>query len=282
MNKLLRKDGEMEEAEVLEHIPRLACRYCSSFHTVRYGMTWRKKQRYLCRDCRKTFMDNGAAPGMKSPVVVLASALNRFYQDTASLHEIRRSLFQQYGVQPDHANIRRWIVRYTRQAVIALAGAQPRVGREWVMHETRVATNMSGSKPIWLWDIMDSETRFLLATGISIRHSALDCNALFDLAVRRAGSKPEVVFADPGIPIEGYFEEVRPTTNDVRHVLQPLKSRISILRRLRGRGTAHLIVSGWTVHYNFFCLHEELGGKTPAAAAGLEPPLKNWTDVVAM
>jgi hypothetical protein len=44
--------------------------------------------------------------------------------------------------------------------------------------------------------------------------------------------------------------------------------------------TARALLDGWLVYYNFFRLHEALGDKTPAEAAGIKFPFKNWLDVV--
>lgn len=276
---------------------RIACKFCDSLLTVRYGLTSTKRQRYLCHGCRRTFVDNDAPPGMRYPVPVIASALNQFYE-AASLHWIRRHLMLQHGMQPDHANIRRWILRYTRQAVMSLSGIRPQVGRVWAADETRLSTRSSGSQVVWLWDIMDTETRFLLATGFSAKRSALDFDALLDLAARRAAGWPELVFADVLVPqieaTQGRFVsasregmvgrsfEVRPSTNSARRVLGVLRDRNPILQRLGNRNTAHLVVSGWAVHYNFFRPHPGLGGKTPAEAAQVNTPLKNWSDVVTL
>lgn len=244
----------------------------------------------------KTFADNGAPPGMRYPVPVIASALNQFYE-AASLHQISKYLRLQYGMGPDHANIRRWIFRYTRQAVIALSGIRPQASKTWVVDETRLITRAYGSQTMWFWDIIDIETRFLLATGFSAKRSALDFNALFDLAARRTSIRPGTVLADVLIPqieaTQGRFVsggegvvassfEVRPSTDSARLMLGVLRDRNPILQRLGNRNTAHLVVSGWAVHYNFFRPHPELGSKTPAEAAGIQSSLKSWADVVAM
>lgn len=220
---------------------------------------------------------------MKSPMFVIASALTKFYQDADSLHGIRCSLLREHGVHPQTSNIRKWTISYARQATMALAGARPQVGQEWAICETYAIMRMRGSSSniVWLCDIMDTQTRFLLATGISMRHDVLDFKALFDLALRRAGSKPEVVFADTAIPIEGDFK-IRASTNSVQCVLEALKSRTLILRRLMNHRTPHLIASGWAVNYNFFHPLPELGGKTPAEAAGVRTTFKSWADVVVM
>ena len=287
----------MEEVALLESPVKPVCRYCGAFVVVRFGLTPnRKRQRYLCRNCYKTFTDNGAAPGMRYPSLVIASALNQFYE-AASLHWVCRHLMLQYGMQPDHANIRRWISRYTRQAVIALSGARAQVGKIWAASETRIMTRASMSRAVWLWDIVDIETRFLLATGFSMKKSVLDFGVLLDLATRRTNTWPDVILTDELIPQIGATQgqlvagregmaassfTVRVSTGQARRILGVLRDRSQILQRLGNRNTAHLAVSGWAVHYNFFRPHPRLGGKTPAEAAGIQSPLKSWEDVVKM
>src|SRR3989338_9169083 len=167
----------MEQVAILKSSARTACKFCDSLLTVRLGFTHARKQRYLCHSCRRTFVNNGAPPGMKYASSVIVSALNQFYEG-ASLHWIRRSLMLQHGVQPDHANIRKWILRYTQQAVMALAGARPQVGNVWVIQEVYITTRMRTSRIVWLWDIVDVHTRFVLATGFSAKRSALDFDGL--------------------------------------------------------------------------------------------------------
>lgn len=272
----------MEEAVVLEHIPNPACKYCTSSHTVRYGLTpGRKNQRYLCHGCEKTFVDNHAPPGMQFPVHVIASALDLFYQDVASLHAIRRSLFQRYGVQPDHSNIRRWIIRFALQEKRAFGSVHPWVGDEWVVRETRVATHMPGSQPLWLWDILDTQTRFLLVTGLSRTRDLLNFSDVLALAIRRAGTNPEVMFADETIPVVGDFER-RALIRSARRMCGLLQKRTLLLGRLASNRAIHAVVSGWAIHHNFFCSLPELGGKTPAEAAGVSTEFKSWADIVAM
>ncbi|MDY6917876.1 MAG: hypothetical protein SVP26_08040, partial [Chloroflexota bacterium] len=47
-----------------------------------------------------------------------------------------------------------------------------------------------------------------------------------------------------------------------------------------GIRSAKLITDGWLLHYNFFRPHESLG-MTPAKAAGIDFPYRNWRDIVA-
>ena len=55
------------------------CKYCGSYHVVRFGRSKdTHMQRLLCQDCKRTFMDTDSLPGMKTPVDQVASALNMY------------------------------------------------------------------------------------------------------------------------------------------------------------------------------------------------------------
>lgn len=274
----------MEQVAVSDSPTKVMCKHCASSDIVRMGFSaHRRYQRYLCHSCERTFVDNNAPPGMKFPVVVIASSLTHFYRGS-SLHAIRRKLMRESGVTPDPTNIRRWVARYTRQGTIFFAGIRPEVGQEWAVCETSIVTHMPGlrrSRTLWIWDFIDTQTRFLLASGISKNRGGLDFFALLDLAQRRANKKPKSIFADVTLHREGDFQR-REATASVRDIFRPLQHRTLILQRLSNGNFVHLIVSGWAVYYNFFRTQHALEGETPAEAAGVVTTFKSWADIVGM
>jgi len=87
----LKKGLEMAKA-IIEKIEPRKCKYCGSYHAVRFGRSKDTQlQRLLCRDCNKTFMDTDSLAGMKTPARQVASALNMYYEGM-SLNAIRRHL----------------------------------------------------------------------------------------------------------------------------------------------------------------------------------------------
>lgn len=267
------------------------CKYCSSEQVVGYGWGLRGHRRYRCNSCRRTFVNNGAPSGMRYSIPFIALALNQFYEG-ASLRSIQRLLMLQHGVQPDHAVIRRWALQYTQQAVSVLAGIRPWASEAWIVDENRLRTR---HQTIWVWDIVDVETRFLLATGFSAKRSALDFSSLLELAIRRTGAGPKTMFVNSPFPLRKVDAEqkrmahtgvnqfqAQGVPNSMRRIVGALRQRDQIFERIRKTAVAHLLISGWSVHYNFFCRQPELKGKTPAEAAQVDSPLKSWTDVVGL
>ena len=58
-----------------------------------------------------------------------------------------------------------------------------------------------------------------------------------------------------------------------------INTRSTIFLRLGTRNMRRVIMKGWLVHHNFFRANENLGGRTPAEAAGAQSPFRGWEDV---
>ena len=276
--------------EVSAYLPPEKCKFCGSRHIVRYGH-WQNRQRWWCKDCKRKFADNDAPIGMKTPSVQIASALSMFYE-SMSLNAIRRNLEQTYNNYPSDSTVYGWITKYTKIAVSVAKDYTAQVGDIWIADETVLKI---GGRNIWFWDIIDDKTRFLLASHISVNRTTPSARVLMESAERRAGKAPKTVITDKlqayldGIELAFGAEtrhiqakgfRVQPNTNLIERFHGSLKARTKIMRGLKKRETATLIMNGWLVHYNFFRPHEGIGNITPAEKAGIKFPYKNWLDVV--
>jgi len=270
----------------------LVCQWCGSHRLVKYGRS-KTKQIYLCRSCGRTFTDNAAMPLMRTPSIEVGGALSAYYRGM-SLKLVGEHLEQQHGHTPSKSAVYRWLVRYTRKALDEAQKHTPKVGDVWVADET--AIKIAGKKRgYWFWDIIDSKTRFLLASHISATRTTKDAQILMEEAARRAGKSPLLVFTDH---LAAYLDGVELTfgadakhvqtkpfklginTNFIERFHGSLKDRTKVMRGLATPKTAKLILDGWLVHYNFFRPHESLKGMTPAQKAGIQFPFTDWLDVV--
>lgn len=289
-NFRIERIAKMTQQMVEQEFNPRKCKYCGSLHVVRYGHK-KQFQRLLCRDCGHTFMDSDTLPGMKIPPAVVASAVNRFYEGS-SLNSIRRGLQQDYGIYPSDSTVYEWIRRYTKTAVAEANTQKPQVGDVWVADETVIKVN---GKNTWFWDIIDSKTRFLLASRISSTRGTRDAYALVKGASERAGKTPKSIVTDK---LAGYIDGIEIAFGaDTKHIRaetltsEPakelierfhgtLKDRTKVMRGLKSRETADEILNGWLTWYNFMRPHESLDGHTPAEKAGIKYEYKNWLDVV--
>ena len=71
---------------------------------------------------------------------------------------------------------------------------------------------------------------------------------------------------------------VQQNTNLIERFHGTLKDRTKVMRGLKSRESAKLLTDGWLVHYNYLRPHETLR-KTPAEAAGIKFPYKDWLDI---
>ena len=288
-------DNEIETAKlVLKQMVEsmeTTCKFCGSPYVVRNGKSRKGVQNWLCRVCGRAFVDNRALPRMKSPIDHVSSALYMYYTGS-SLNEIRRYIEQQCNVLPSDATIYNWVTRFTKVAKDEVKKHTPKVGDTWIADETVLRI---GGKKYWLWDIIDSDTRFLLATHLSPTRMTRDAQKLMRLASERAGKVPKVVITDKlasyldGIELEFGAEtkhiQSKPftdqdSTNLIERFHGTLKDRTKVMRGMKTPESARLILDGWLIYYNFFRPHESLKDKTPAEVASIQFPYKNWLDVV--
>jgi transposase-like protein len=271
-------------------IEDLTCKFCGSKNVVRYGRHG-DIQYWWCKDCNRKFADNAALPKMQTPVEQIAAALSMYYGGM-SINGIRRHLEQQFENRPSDSTVYGWITRFSKVAIDNAKGYQPTVGDTWVADETVLKI---GGKNVWFWDIIDSKTRYLLASYMSIGRTTRDAYNLMMRAAEIAGKAPKDVITDK---LQAYLDGIelafgaetkhiqakgltsKVNTNLIERFHGTLKDRLNVMRGLKTPETARLIMDGWLVHYNYLRPHESLAGLTPAEKAGIQFPLKNWADVV--
>ncbi len=229
---------------------------------------------------------------MKATVEQIASVIDMYYSGM-SLRQISRHLDHMGKDKPSASTIYRWVIRFSKQAAESTNKYIPNVGNVWVADETMLKI---GGKKIWLYDIIDEKTRFLLATHMALSRRIVDAETLMKKAMERAGGQiPRFVLTDHNnsypdgiefafenrvrhIPVKGITAEVN--TNLIERFHSTLKSREKVARGLKKPQSAKRILEGWLVFYNFFRPHESLNDKTPAEVGGINSDVKNWLDVV--
>lgn len=265
------------------------CKYCQSPNVIRYGK-YNAVQYYYCKDCKRKFAKLDTIPKMQYSTSQIADVLSMYYEGM-SLKEIRRNFIQQHNDYISDATAYNWVKRFSELAIIQASKCKPDVSGVWVADETMV--NIDG-KNIWLWDIIDTRTRFLIASHMSYSRTTKDAEALMRQAYMRTGKTPRVIYTDKlqayldGIELtfgadtqhkRGSPFDIEVNTNLIERFHGTIKSRTKVMRGLHTIESARLFLDGWLVHYNFFRPHMSLKDKTPAQVADIQFPLHNWKDV---
>jgi len=272
----------------------IKCPHCSSEGIVKFG-SYKGVQRYFCKSCHRKFKADGSLYHMKVPANLISSTLNMWYEGM-SQNAIRRHLQQENGCSPSTATIYEWIDKYTQSAIKQTQDYHPKVGDVWVADETVLRID---GQNVWFWDIIDRDTRYLLATHVSTTRNARDAKALMDKASKKAGKTPKVVITDKlsayldGIEIaygsDTEHRQGKPfttvkedSTNEIERFHGTLKARTKVMRGLKNVDTAIQFTDGWLVHYNYLRPHESLDDESPARVSGIQYPFENWADITRM
>jgi len=265
------------------------CKYCNSTNIVKFG-TFKGIQRYWCKDCKRKFVPD-SLPKMKTPQNIIASALGMYYGGMP-LDSIQRQLQQDYGKYLSEAGIYKWIIRFTKEAIKQARDFRPTVGNTWMADETVIDV---GGRKIWFWDLIDVQSRYLLASHLSTTRNTEDAQILVEKAIRQAGKQPKTIITDKlrsyidGIDLASSeaIQHIRSkpfteddSTNIIERFQGTLKDRTDVIRGFKNMSTARLLTDGWLIHYNFFKEHTALGNVPPAKKMGIVPPFKDWSDIV--
>lgn len=288
--------------------PELACKYCHSNHVIKYG-TDKGTQMYLCRDCGHKFARTDTIPQMQTPSKEIADVVSMYYEGLSE-RKIRRNQIQQEENYISTGSIYNWVNRFTVLAEKEAEKYNPKVGDTWIADETFIRIDKrKGSKSgienpydksrkakwVIFWDIIDADTRFLLASHVTSTRNKADAQALMEKAAERAGKTPKVVVTDKlaayldGVELaygsdtqhkQGEPFTVENNTNLIERFHSTIKNRTEVMRALKNRSTLKKFMDGWLIHYNFFRPHMGIDDKTPAEEAGIKFPFKDWKDIV--
>jgi putative transposase len=228
---------------------------------------------------------------MKTPTKQIASAMGMYYGGM-SLDAIQQQFRQDYDTDMSESNYWNWVKRFTDEAMRKAKTFKPNVGDTWVADETYMKL---GKRNVYFWDIIDTKTRFLIATHVSFTRSAADAKQLMTIARNRAGKTPRTIITDK---LKAYISGVEDTfgadtkhrqggpfdvensTGMIERFHKTLEQRTKVFQKYQNIEDIRLLTSGWLVNYNFFKQNEGCGNIPPAQAMGRVVPFKDWNDVV--
>ena len=270
------------------------------------GSTCKRKTGQSCEPCRRpgkvraqTLDANGkpvkppgphahATPHEKGAAVDM-------YFDGHSYRRTADNMEQYFDRETNTATVYRWVRDLSKKADDVLRPMKVDTGNVWVADEVSVKV---GGKRYWLFNVMDSDTRFLLSAYLSPTRTTRAAATALAMARQRSNNPPRQLKTDGLASYRDAVPRAFPT-HPVKHVVSQgiraqinnnlserlqgtIRDRDKTLRGLKAQETGQTYVDGLVTHYNYFRPHASLDGKRPAEAAGAELPFKDWEDVAAM
>jgi transposase-like protein len=214
-----------------------------------------------------------------------------FYEGISQV-EISRELGRSYSNPVNPSSAHRWIIKYTKQAIESLADLRMRASKTWVVDETVVKI---AGQDVWLWDVIDYDSLFLLASHLSRTCTVPDVETVIERAFEKSDIVPKSILfnglvADPAriarifdtdcqhIQSQGLTTKIN--SSFIEWFRASLQQRTSLMHNLKSQEMTALVLSGFLIHYNFFRPSKTLKDKTPAVMAGLNTQFKSWLDIV--
>lgn len=272
----------------------MRCKYCGSESITKKGFV-NKKQLYKCKDCGHRFFENGRFAKMKTDKNLIVTALNLYY-DGLSLRKTQRNLEQIFGETVSQVTILSWCKKYSKLTKEFVATLTPQLSG--LLHEDETMLSCEG-RNVWFWEMIDEDTKFLVASHLSGTRTLEDTITLFKRAYEQSKIRPRAIFVDGSFVYETAFNKVfwtmrkdtrpelvqrvgiraRETNNIVERMHGTVKDRTRVMRGLKKFESTRDLLEGFTIHYNLCRPHQSLNGKTPAQAARMNAP-SNWKGLI--
>jgi transposase-like protein len=277
----------------------IQCDRCGSIRVIRYGKT-PTKQTYWCKDCSHKFTPSLLRKARYSPETV--SLTLDLYFSGMSLRKIARTLSDHLGVSMNPTTIYRWIQRFVPRISEYANSLAPNLSEVWhadelfVKMKGGIRTKSGQENMAFVWNVMDRETRFLLASKLSSHRSVIGATNAFNEAKKVAhGNNPERVYADSWTAypegLSNAFGNDKPQLianagvgnphknyNRIERLNGTLRERVKVQRGWKMMGTP--LAEGQRLHYNFVKPHMALDGKTPAQIAGVGVKGNKWLELL--
>lgn len=219
----LKSSYELEESLVKRELELIVekplenhCPHCKSENIIRSGVRLTQlgeKQRFECKGCKKRFVLS-AIPKIKGNAKLVCLAMDCFYRGL-SYRDISHQFNQFYGLSISHVTIRDWVLRFSEVMEKYIKTIQPEIKGVWNADETLILTKRGAKKNNpngnfdYVWNVMDKETKFLLASECSGRsRKSKDAQHAFTTAWKQNGKMPNQIIVDG---YKGYEDGCRKT-----------------------------------------------------------------------
>lgn len=303
----MRQEIVPQDSEVTSDYPskieEKTCPRCKSSSIIKSGFRRnndKKIQRYECRDCGHRFISNDGFEKMRSDPKIVTLSLDLYFKGI-SLRKIVDHLRQFHGVKVTHISVYKWIRKYVQIVKRHVDKLTPKVSGIWHTDEMTLGVKGGGWK--WLWNLIDHNTRFLIASHVTEKREIKDAREVFAKAKKIAKKRPSFVVTDGLLSYEDAFKKEFytldwPKTKHVRlasihgyvnnNIVERLhgtiRERNKVMRGLGNNGSSETMMDGYKIYYNFIRPHMGLNGKTPAEAANLPLQLEEnkWLALIRM
>jgi putative transposase len=304
----LRQNVFAKTQPIIETVRTDGCKSCGSLNIVKIGVRHNKygdAQRYFCKDCGHKFVNNKGFEKTKATSKAITIALDLYFKGV-SQRKIVEHLKMFEGIKVTQPCVLKWIRKYLDLMKGYLDQFTPQLGCMWHSDETMI--NVRKTEPIdgenysWAWNLLDHETRFLIASEVTKHRNIEDARRVLQEAKQTAnGQTPDFIITDKlpaykqAVTKEFFtlrkprvqhvkLKNIREGTNNnfVERLHGTIKERTKVMRGLDTDESAQRMMDANRIYYNYLRPHTALNGKTPAEKAGIDLQLEGnkWKELI--
>jgi len=271
----------------------VTCPVCKSQNVIKRGIrttSYGEIQRYGCHDCNHRFVVDKGFSRVKHDPKVITLTLDLYFKGV-SLRKITDHIQQFHDRKVCQTTPMRWIKKYTQLLGKYAEKYKADVGNIWHSDETTVFIKKEGQKKCyeWIWNVMDSKTRYLLACQVTETRYVKDARIPLQKAKEVTTRRPDAIVTDglqayrqairtefydhtapiqnPHIRLKDF--ETKPNNNILERLNGTFRERTKVMRSLDSSVGAQEFVTGLQTYYNYIRPHQGIGGLTPAQMANI-------------
>jgi transposase-like protein len=291
---------------------QLTCPKCKSKEVIKRGLIYtenrEKVQRYGCKTCHNRFVLDTAFFRMRNKEQLITQCTDMYYSGM-SFRKIADHLVRFFPKGVHYSTIYRWIIKYV--PIMANFTEQQGINAGWqlqgdeVEFKRRISKTSKGVANEYFIDIIDTESRFMVASDYQKTRDTKVLNKVYYNAKRKVGNQVKVISTDG---LVGYPRVIKKTfgynphaTRNPKVIHQVIKSdsggfnykverlhntlreRTKVMRGFHGCITsAQTLLKGFEIYYNWIRNHQGIEGVTPSdVACNVELQDKNrWLELI--
>ena len=303
------KHNKEQETEV----KKLCCPKCKSQNYKKRGLRQTenrgKIQRYFCKDCKTSFVEDDGFFRMRNSPQKITCAIDLFYRGI-STRKVQEHFKAFYPHNSSWVSIYSWIVKYS--AIISKftdkiklnVGAELQVD-EMEFHRRKSHKRKLGNDKNWFIDSIDPKTKFMVSSQYAKRRTQVEMKKVIQIAKNKTGTQIKICTTDGFLAyskvvkkVGGYnnklgkynfYHNIRNASagqgfnHPIERLHNNIRQRTKTFRGFHGSiKSANAIMKGWEIYYNFITEHQTIQ-KCPYELACPELKLENpnkWLELI--